>query len=72
MALIIEVTDSPYRGRVISFYTMNFGLMPLGTVPTSIVAEFFGIRVAVAMLSLLLLFLCVFMFTWRKDLRRLA
>ena len=71
MALILEIADPEYRGRVITVYTMNFGLMPLGTVPAGIVAEHFGIRAATGMLSVLTLALCAAMIIGRADLRRL-
>jgi MFS family permease len=72
MALILEIVEPDYRGRVISVYTMNFGLMPLGVVPAGIVAEFFGIRVATTMLAVLMLALVLAMVLGRRDLRRMA
>jgi MFS family permease len=71
-ALILEIVEPGYRGRVISVYMMNFGLMPLGVVPAGIVAEFFGMRVATAMLAVLMLALVLAMGLGRRDLRRMA
>ena len=72
MALLIEATATSYRGRVASVYTMNFGLMPLGVLPTGAVAELFGIRVATGMLSALLLALCLVMLVFRRETRAMA
>ncbi len=40
--LVMENMDAVYRGRVMSLWMMNFGLMPLGILPISIIAEQFG------------------------------
>jgi MFS family permease len=71
MALIMEIVEPAYRGRVISVYIMTYGLMPLGVVPTGVLAEFFGIRVAVGVLSILLLTLAAIMFLSRRGVRTL-
>ena len=42
--LVMENMDAEYRGRVMSLWMMNFGLMPLGILPISIIAEQFGPR----------------------------
>jgi hypothetical protein len=71
MALIMEMTDTEYQGRVSSVYAANFGLMPLGTLPASVVTEYFGVKIAIAGLGALLLGICLFMGIKRKDLRQL-
>ena len=40
--LVMENMDAEYRGRVMSLWMMNFGLMPLGILPISVIAEQFG------------------------------
>ena len=40
--LVMENMDAEYRGRVMSLWMMNFGLMPLGILPISFIAEQFG------------------------------
>jgi MFS family permease len=71
MALIMELTEPEYQGRVSSVYAANFGLMPLGVFPASIISEYFGVQAAAATLGIVLLGLCVFITAKRKDLRRM-
>ena len=54
-ALIIEVTDPPFRGRVMSMFMMNFALMPLAVLPAGVAAEFLGGQIVVGVLAALLL-----------------
>ncbi len=71
MALIMEHTERKYQGRVSSVYTMNFGLMPLGTLPASILTEYLGVRFATATLGALLLGICTYLTVAKKSLRKL-
>lgn len=71
MALIMELTEPEYQGRVSSVYAANFGLMPLGVFPASVISEYFGVQAAVATLGIVLLGLCIFITVRRKDLRRM-
>ena len=70
MALIMELTEPEYQGRVASVYAANFGLMPLGVFPASIISQYFGVQAAVATLGIVLLAVCIFITARRKDLRR--
>ena len=72
MALIMEQTETEYQGRVSSVYAANFGLMPLGVFPASVITEYFGVQTAVAIMGILLLGLCLFITLRRGDLRRMA
>ena len=54
-ALIIEVADPPFRGRVMSIFMMNFALMPLAVLPAGVAAEFLGAQIVIAVLAALLL-----------------
>ena len=72
MALILEVVDEEFRGRVSSIYTMNFGLMPLGVLPASAIAEFSGPRDAALFLAVLLLAVFVPVLVFHRQLRRMA
>ncbi len=69
-ALIMEVSEDQYRGRVMSVYMLNFALMPLGVLPAGIVAQYLGGQVAVGILAVLLLIITVVIFVTQKDLRR--
>jgi predicted MFS family arabinose efflux permease len=57
------------RGRVMSLMMMTFGLTPLGTVPVSVVAEAFGVRVAVASASVATAVLALVIFFASRALR---
>ena len=58
-ALLLEVTDAEYRGRVVSIYAMNFGLAPAGALPAGALAELLGVRAAMAIFGVLLIGLSI-------------
>ena len=65
--LILEVVEDRYRGRVMSVFMMNFGLMPLGVLPASLAIEAFGGRIAVAILGCgMLVVTSVILFTQKR------
>ena len=68
-ALIMENVEDQYRGRVMSVFMMNFGLMPLGVLPAGIVAQFWGGQVAVGILAVLLLVATFLIYGTQKILR---
>ena len=70
-ALMMEQVDDKFRGRVISVFTMTFGLMPLGVLPAGIIAEFYGAQVAVGVLAGLMLATTSAVFLTQKRLRDL-
>ena len=55
MGLIMEVVEDQYRGRVMSVFMMNFGLMPLGVLPAGMIADALGGQAAIAILGALLI-----------------
>jgi MFS family permease len=69
-ALIMEVSDAQYRGRVMSVYMLNFALMPLGVLPAGIAAQYFGGQVAVGILAVLLLGITLVILVPQRELRR--
>ena len=71
MALIMEQTDPELQGRVSSFYTMNFGLMPLGTLPASALAQAFSVQVATGIFGVLLAGVCITVALTQRNLRSL-
>ena len=71
LALILESTEAEYQGRVSSVYTMNFGLMPLGTLPAGAIAEHFGVPATALVLASVLLTVCIFMLLKQPALRRI-
>jgi MFS family permease len=70
-SLIMEQVEDQYRGRVMSVFMMEHGLMPLGVVPLGIAIEALGGQVAVGILSGLLLVTVSTIYLTRKDLRDL-
>ncbi len=67
--LILEVVEDRYRGRVMSVFMMNFGLMPLGVLPASLAIEAFGGRTAVGFLGVSMLVVATIILLTQKRLR---
>ena len=70
-SLIMEKTDSEYRGRVMGIYMMNFGLIPVGTLPLAALGEVIGIRWAFALAGGLLIAAALLMTVLTARVRRL-
>ncbi len=70
-ALLMEEADPAYRGRVNGVYTMNFGLMPLGTIPIAALAAAYGIGTALFASSVVLLAFTLICFIFAKRIRAL-
>ena len=68
-ALIMEEVEDRYRGRVMSVFMMNYGLMPLGVLPMGLVAEELGGQAAVGLLGALLLVFTAVVVVTQKRLR---
>ena len=69
MGLIMEVVEDQYRGRVMSVFMMNFGLMPLGMLPAGLAVDYFGGPVAIAILGGMLLAVSAAVLLSQKQLR---
>ena len=69
MALTMEEVEDQYRGRVMSVFMMNFGLMPLGVLPAGLAAEFLGGQAAAGLLGGLLLAATAYVMITQKRLR---
>jgi len=70
-ALLMEEADPDYRGRVNGVYTMNFGLMPLGTIPIAALAAAYGMGVALLASSIVLLAFTLICFIFARRIRAL-
>ena len=70
-ALIMEVSEDQYRGRVMSVFMLNFAVMPLGVLPAGLLAEYFGGQVSIGLLAGLLLFTSTLILVTQKRLRDL-
>ncbi len=71
MALIMEEVEDRYRGRVMSVFMMNFGLMPLGVLPAGAIAQKMGGQFVVGMLGILLLLTTALILVTQRRLRDL-
>lgn len=71
-ALLMEIADEKYRGRVMSIYMLNFGLMPLGVYPAGILSDVLGGQIVVGAMGLMLLVITVGILFTQHQLRRLA
>ena len=67
--LIMEVVEDRYRGRVMSVFMMNFGLMPLGVLPAGIAIERLGGQTTVAILGAGVLVVAAAILITQKSLR---
>jgi len=45
-SVIIEKTPAEYRGRVMGFYSMSFGFIPLGAIPMGVISDKYGVNIA--------------------------
>lgn len=70
-SLIMELVDDRYRGRVMSVFMMNFGLMPLGVLPVGFAIDLVGGQTAMAILGGLMLATVVLLVVTQKSLRDL-
>jgi MFS family permease len=64
--------DDAYRGRIMSFSLVTFGLHPIGTLWMGFLANSLGIRTAFFIAGVVLAIFVVAIGTWRRDLRRLT
>ena len=71
-SLIMEEVEDRYRGRVMSVFMLNFGLMPLGVLPAGTAAEYIGGQAVVGILALLLLGVTALILVTQKRLREMA
>jgi MFS family permease len=71
-SLVVENTEDQFRGRVMGVFMMNRGLMPLGVLPTSIVADFLGAQFAIGLLAVLLLLFTTTIMVTQKRVREIA
>ena len=70
-SLIMEEVEDRYRGRVMSVFMLNFGLMPLGTLPASSLAEIIGAEAVVGILAMALLAFTALILVTQKRLREM-
>ena len=69
MSIMMEKTRPDLRGRVMSIYMLNWGLIPLGALPAGIVADIIGAQGTIGILSILLLISSAIVLITQKELR---
>lgn len=70
-ALLMEISDDAYRGRVMSIFMLNFGLMPLGVYPAGVLTDVLGGQTVVGMMGLMLVLITIGIVVTQRQLRRL-
>jgi len=58
-SLIIEKTPPEFRGRVMGFYAMSFGFIPIGAIPMGIISDKYGVNLAFIFSGLTLILLTI-------------
>jgi MFS family permease len=71
-SLVMEEVDDEFRGRVMSVFMLNRGMMPLGVLPTAILADYVGAQVAIGVLGVLLLGFTLVITVTQKRLREMS
>lgn len=69
--LIMGQVEDEYRGRVMSVFMMNFGLMPLALLPAGIFADMWGPQKVVGATGAALLVIAVLIAITQRELRQL-
>ena len=67
-ALVMENTDDRFRGRVMSIFSLTWGLIPLGALPFAVLIDLLGGRMAIGILAGLLMTFVLTVTVTRKDL----
>ncbi|MFC1999025.1 MFS transporter [Chloroflexota bacterium] len=69
--LVQHYTDDKYRGRVMSIYTMELGIMSLGAFMAALLSEVIGVQWAVGSFAIALIFIASLVMVFVPQLRRL-
>ena len=70
-ALVMEKSAERYRGRVMSVFMMNFGLMPLGVLPAGLAMDVLGSRMVIGIMGAIMLSVTVVLLITQRRLRTL-
>ena len=65
-AIVMDQVDENFRGRVMGVLTLNMALIPLGVLPASLIAQYFGGQVAVGILATLVLATALIIFATQR------
>ena len=70
-SLTLEYVDPSYRGRVMSIQGLMWGIMPIGVLPLTIIADYWGAPVGLALLALAFILISAIVLIFSPTLRRL-
>ena len=68
-SIVMETSHESYRGRVMSLYMMNFGLIQLGIWPIGVLMDVWGGQTTLAGMAVLLMIVTAVALITQKDLR---
>lgn len=71
-SLVLELTEEQYRGRVMSVFMLNRGMMPLGVLPTALLIDFLGPQIGIGLLGLALFLFMAYLYITQKPMRDMA
>lgn len=66
-ALVIEHVDDRFRGRVISFMSLNMGLTPVALLPAGLMIDLLGARIVIAIIASVTLALVCLLVTTQRE-----
>ena len=70
--LIIELASPEYRGRIMSLFMLNYGLMPLSITPAGYLTDYLGGQTVIGFMGVALICVMVFVLLTQARLRRLS
>ena len=70
-SIVIQKVDDKYRGRVSSLFMMNFSMVPLGTLPASLILQHYGGQITLAIQAIILFLIFSSIFITNKNLRQI-
>ena len=70
--LIIEKASPEYRGRIMSLFMLNYGLMPLSITPAGYLTDYLGGQTVIGFMGIALIAVMIFVLLTQGRLRRLS
>ena len=61
-SLVLELTEDQYRGRVMSVFMLNRGMMPLGVLPTALLIDYLGPQIGIGILGATMFIFMVYLY----------
>jgi MFS family permease len=70
-SLTLEYVEPAYRGRVMAIQVLSWGLMPIGVLPLTIIADHWGAPIGLALLAGIFIIISVSMLAFSPKMRAL-